>query len=87
MSKRFKKLSHTIYECKYHTVICPKYRLRIFADEIAEYTRQQSYILCSQKELVEILEFNNHKDHIHIGMWIPPKYPILAVIGFLKGKL
>ena len=36
MSKRFKKLSHTIYECKYHIVCCPKYRHRIFKDEIKE---------------------------------------------------
>ena len=55
MSKRFKKLSHTLYECKYHIVICPKYRFRIFEDEVAEYTKQQTYILCQQKELIEIL--------------------------------
>ena len=41
MSKRFKKLSHTIYECKYHFAICPKYRFRIFKGELAEYTKQQ----------------------------------------------
>ncbi|NQU04417.1 MAG: transposase, partial [Syntrophaceae bacterium] len=34
-----------------------------------------------------ILEFNIQKDHIHIVMWIPPKYSISAVMGFLKGKL
>jgi putative transposase len=87
MTKRFKKLSHTIYECKYHIVICPKYRFRIFTDEIAEYTKQQTYILCHQKELVEILEFNIQKDHIHMVMWISPKYSISSVMGFLKGKL
>ncbi len=26
---RLKKLAHTIYECKYHLVFCPKYRHRI----------------------------------------------------------
>jgi hypothetical protein len=30
MTQRFKRLSHTIYECKYHVVFCPKYRYRIF---------------------------------------------------------
>ena len=45
MSKRFKKLSHTIYECKYHIVFCPKYRFRIFKGDIAGYTKQQIYIL------------------------------------------
>src|SRR5947209_10867960 len=32
MSKRFRKLSHTLYECKYHVVFCPKYRYRIFRE-------------------------------------------------------
>ncbi len=30
MTKQFKKLSHTIYECKYYIVCCPKYRHRIW---------------------------------------------------------
>jgi putative transposase len=87
MSKRFKKLSHTIYECKYHFAICPKYRFRIFKGEIAEYTKQQTYIVCRQKELVEILELNVQLDHIHLLMSIPPKYSLSSVMGFLKGKL
>ncbi|MGD9162447.1 MAG: IS200/IS605 family transposase [Desulfobacteraceae bacterium] len=87
MSKRFKKLSHTIYECKYHFAICPKYRFRIFKGEIAEYVKQQIYILCNQKELVELLELNVQLDHIHLVMSIPPKYSVSSVMGFLKGKL
>ncbi|OQY15597.1 MAG: hypothetical protein B6I32_06700, partial [Desulfobacterium sp. 4572_20] len=35
---------------KYHIVICPKYRFRIFKDDIAEYAKQQAIILCHQKE-------------------------------------
>ena len=87
MSKRFKKLSHTIYECKYHFAICPKYRFRIFKGELAEYAKQQAYILCGQKELVEVLELNVQVDHIHLVMSIPPKYSVSSVMGFLKGKL
>ena len=41
MSKRFRKLSHTIYECKYHLIFCPKYRQGILKDEIGEYTKQE----------------------------------------------
>ena len=84
---RFQKLSHTIYECKYHVVICPKYRYRVLKDEIAEYTRQNLYRLASQKDLVEILEMNTQPDHIHIVLSIPPKYAVSSIIGFLKGKL
>ena len=85
--KRFKRLSHSIYECKYHIVFCPKYRYRIFMDDIAEYTRQQIYQLCRQKELVEVLELNVKADHIHLVMSIAPKYAVSNIMGYLKGKL
>ena len=87
MSKRFKKLSHTLYECKYHIVFCPKYRYRIFKDEVAEYTRQLIYQLVRQKDEVEVLELNVQDDHVHLVVWIPPKYAVSDVMGFLKGKL
>ena len=76
MSKRFRKLSHSIYECKYHVVFCPKYRFRIFQGDIASYTRQQIEVLCRQKDLVEVLEINVQQDHIHVVMSIPPKYAL-----------
>jgi putative transposase len=84
---RFKKLSHTIYECKYHVIFCPKYRYRIFNGEIREYAKQQVYVLCKQKDLVEILELNLQQDHIHLVISIPPKYAVSEVMGYLKGKL
>ena len=87
MSSRFRRLSHTIYECKYHIVFCPKYRFRIFKDEIAEYTKQQVYILCRQKESVEIMELNVQVDHIHVVMSIAPKYAVSFLMGYVKGKL
>ena len=83
----FKRLSHTIYECKYHVVICPKYRFRIFEGEVGEYSKQQLYTLCRQKELVEVMELNVQRDHIHIVLWIPPKYSVSSLMGYIKGKL
>ena len=87
MTHQFKRLSHTLYECKYHVVFCPKYRFRIFQDELADYTRQQIESLCRQKDQVEVLELNIQPDHIHLVLSIPPKYAVSTVMGFLKGKL
>jgi len=84
---RFKKLSHTIYECKYHVVMCPKYRHRIFSGEVGEYARQQIYTLSKQKELVEVMELNIQHDHIHLVMSVPPKCVVSEIMGYLKGKL
>jgi putative transposase len=67
--------------------MCPKYRHRIFKDEIAEYAKQQLYSLCRQKDLVEVLELNILADHIHLVVSIPPKYSVSAIMGYLKGKL
>ena len=87
MTRQFKKLSHSLYECKYHIVFCPKYRYKILEGEVAQYIRQKLYDLCHQKEGVEILEVNVQSDHVHIVLSIPPKYQVSQVIGYLKGKL
>ena len=87
MTRQFKRLAHSIYECKYHVVFCPKYRYQILRDEVAEYTRQQIYRLCQQKEGVEVLELSVQPDHVHVVVSIPPKYAVSSVMGYLKGKL
>jgi len=84
---RFSKLSHTIYECKYHIVFCPKYRYRILQGDIAEYCKTQIYYLCRQKDKIELLELNIQVDHIHIVVSIAPKYSVSSFMDFLKGKL
>ncbi len=33
------------------------------------------------------MEMNVQSDHIHLVVWIPPKYAVSAVMGYLKGKL
>ena len=87
MTQRFKRLSHSLYECKYHIVFCPKYRYRVLKDEIGEYARQQIYQLCGQKEDVEVLELNVRPEHVHLVGSIAPKYSISEFMGYLKGKL
>ena len=87
MTQRFRRLSHSLYECKYHVIFCPKYRYRILKDGVGEYVGQQIYQLCKQKEGVEIIEMNIQPDHIHLVLWIPPKYSVSEFMGYLKGKL
>ena len=87
MTRQFKRLAHSIYECKYHGVFWPKYRYQILRDEVAEYTKQQIYRLCQQKEGVEVLELSVQPDHVHLVVSIPPKYAVSSVMGYLKGKL
>ena len=84
---RFNKLTHTIFECKYPMVFCPKYRYRVLLSKVSEFVRQQLYKLCQEKDLLEVLELNIQPEHIHLVISIPPKYSVSNIFGFLKGKL
>jgi putative transposase len=84
--RRFKRLSHSIYECKYHIVFCPKYRHRILKDEIGRYSERLLQRLVAQKEGMELLELNVQADHVHMVAVILPKYAVSEVMGYLKGK-
>jgi len=87
MKRQFRKLSHSVYECKYHGVFCPKYRHRVLTDEVAEHVRQRIYQLCRQKDQVEVLNLSIQPDHVHLVVSVPPKYAISDLMGSLKGKL
>ena len=87
MTRRFKKLAHSLYECKYHIVFCPKYRYKILEADVAKYVVQQVHLLSSQKDGVEVIEINVQQDHVHLVVTIPPKYAVSQYMGFLKGKL
>ena len=81
----WRSLSHVRWECKYHVVIIPKYRKKVFygksRDRIGEILRD----LCKQRG-IELIEGHARTDHIHMCLSIPPKYSVSNTVGFLKGK-
>ncbi len=87
MTREFKKLSHTLYQCKYHIVFCPKYRYRILTGDVGAYVTQEINRLCIQKDGIEVLEANVQADHVHLVLSIPPKYAVSKIMGYVKGKL
>lgn len=83
--KRFKTLSHSQWECKYHVVWIPKYRRKSI------YAQKKRIIVSSikmwaQARDVQIIEGYAMKDHIHLCLSIPPKYSVSSIVGLLKGK-
>ena len=61
----WRSMAHVTWECKYHVVIVPKYRKKVFFGkrrrEIGEILRQ----LCRQKG-VELIEGKAASDHVHM---------------------
>ncbi len=77
--------SHVKWECKYHIVIIPKYRKKVFYGKMRRKVGRILRELCEQKG-VDMLEGHAMPDHIHLCLSIPPKYNVSHTIGFLKGK-
>ena len=81
----FESLSHVRWECKYHVVIIPKYRQKVFYGTMRRRIGAILRDLCRQRG-VDLLEGQSMPDHIHMCLSIPPKYSVSHTIGFLKGK-
>jgi putative transposase len=85
MSELYQSLSHSKWDCKYHIVFTPKYRLKVMFGEIRKSLGPIFHELARQKEC-RIVDGHLIPDHVHMCIEIPPKYAVLSVIGFLKGK-
>jgi putative transposase len=81
----FKKLAHSVWECKYHLVWCPKYRFRVLKGDNNKKVQSIIEQLYDWKKL-EIFDLNVLIDHIHLILSIAPKYSVSEIVGFLKGK-
>ena len=86
MKSQYKRLSHSVWLCKYHIVFCPKYRYKILEGRAEVFVRNTLYNLCGQKDQIVIEEINIQPDHVHLILSIPPKYSVSEIMGWLKGK-
>ena len=73
--RNWKSSAQVKWECLYHVVIIPKYRLKVFfgrrRKEVGAILRE----LCRQKD-IELDEGHAMPDHIHLLLSVPPKYSI-----------
>ena len=77
--------AHVKWECKYHVVILPKYRRKVFYGKVRRRIGEILRDLCRQKG-VGLVEGKAMPDHIDMLVSVPPKYSIAMTIGYLKGK-
>ena len=82
---KFKSLSHTVWECKYHIVFIPKCRRKVLYGQLRKHLGEVFRKLASQREC-QVEEGHLMPDHVHMLLSIPPKYSVSQVVGFIKGK-
>jgi len=77
---------YSAYRTEYHLVWIPKYRRRILNPGLRGYLRKLFPKILKSIPRCEIIEYNIQKDHIHMVMIIPPRYPVSEVVGRIKAK-
>ena len=81
----YKSNNNVVYFCKYHVVWCPKYRRKIFVDDIAvrlkELIREEAEALSA-----DIIEMEVMPDHVHLLIEVDPQFGIHRAIKQIKGK-
>ena len=80
-----KSLSHSVWDCKYHIVWIPKCRKKQLYGKAAKYLGEIFRQLARQRES-KIVKGHLCPDHVHMLIQIPPKYAVLQVAGYIKGK-
>ena len=83
--KDWQSQAHVKWECKYHVVILPTYRRKVFYGKLRRRVGDILRELCRQKD-IGLIEGNAMPDHIHMVLSIPPKYSVAMTMGYLKGK-
>lgn len=81
----WQSMSHVRWECKYHVVIIPKYRRKVFYGRMRRQIGSILRELCRQRG-VELVEGKAMADHVQLCLSVPPKFSVAHTIGFLKGK-
>ncbi len=85
-SVQVRKLSHCAFHCNYHIVLVTKYRKEIFDKGTFEYFRIRLQELRKYYPVIEILEVNHDKDHVHLLLSIPPTMSVGRVVNLIKSN-
>ena len=82
---KYKRQSHSVYDCRYHIVWVTKYRFKVIDKEIEIALKWAIKNICDWKG-IDILEGSVMPEHVHLYLQIPPKYSISDVMQWVKGK-
>ena len=83
--KNYRKISHSVYDIKYHFVWITKYRKPMLTDGIATRLRDLIREICKTMD-IEIIKGHVSKDHVHLFVSVPPYHSASQVTKRIKGK-
>jgi len=80
-----KTTRNSVFHTNYHIVFCPKYRRKVFKDDIAKYL-EQFFKKQVEKKGWTLIAIEVRPNHIHLFIeGIPPITRLSDVVKYLKG--
>ena len=84
-STNFKSSRNIVYSCKYHLVVCPKYRRLVPVVAIARRLDEIIRSVALEKQ-VDSIEMEIMPDHVHGLCEIHPEYGLHDLVKLAKGQ-
>ena len=85
LMQKYRKISHTVYDIKYHLVWVTKYRKKILKGELAKRVRELIREVCKVNE-VEIIKGHVSEDHVHLFVSVPSHISVSKLMQYIKAK-
>ena len=74
------------YHHEFHVVWIPKYRKKILKGDLQRLVKKHLGDIQKHHPDIEIEKYSVQKDHVHLIIVIPPKYPVSEIIGKIKAN-
>jgi len=81
---RFRKSAHAVYKTEYHIVWTPRYRRKLFKQNIKQETEHLFKHIPDLAQDIEVKAVNVQPDHIHLILVIPPRLSVAQVVQYIK---
>ena len=85
MSEEYSKVSHAVYDIRYHIIWVTKYRYKVLGGNISRRLRELIRQGCQARGMT-IIQGNISKDHIHLLISCPPSIAPSKIVQYLKGR-
>jgi putative transposase len=83
---RYRKGSHCVYKTEYHIVWTPRYRRKLFVNNIKQEAENYFKNIEELHSDIEVIAVSVQPDHIHLVICIPPRIAVADVIQFIKSQ-
>ena len=80
---RYQRISHAVYELKYHLVWVPKYRKVVLREPVASRCKQVFQGIAERYGFA-IVEQEVMPDHVHLFVSAPPRWSPAELVNVLK---